>query len=321
MRPTMTMTDFNQRPATTYREAELRCEMVYQELGSCWHIFTPEKFPVIFGAKEDFKFGMNLVAVCARAFPDVRILTFEIMTNHLHLTVAGSETRVKQFFEMLCYYLRLYLKRESRPLDLSGWNRPPRLISDLNDLRNVIAYNNRNGYLVNPGETPFTYPWGANRFFFNPELRMFHERSDDRLSVRRLREMFHTRSLDRYNGLKVVDGYVTPVCYCDIEVAERLFRDAHHYFYKVSRDVEGQKNLAAEIGEGVFYTDEELFAIISAKCREGYKVGSPSSLPRDAKIHLAKILHYDYNAGNGRIARLLRLDNAVVEALFPSGKQ
>lgn len=232
------MTDFNQRSATSFRDAELRCEMEYRELGSCWHIFTPEKFPVIFGTKEDFKFGMNLIAVCAKAFPDVRILTFEIMTNHLHLTVAGQDTRVKKFLEMLCDYLGVYLRRSSRPLDLSGWNRPPRLITDLNDLRNVIAYNNRNGYLVNPGATPFTYPWGANSFFFNPELRKYHESSEERMTLRQLREVFHTRALDRYNGLKVVDGYVTPVSYCAIETAERLFRDAHHYYYKVSRDVE-----------------------------------------------------------------------------------
>ena len=315
------MIDFNNQQAPSFRELELRCEMEFRELGNCWHIFTPEKFPVVFGTRDDFKFGMNLIAVCAKVFPDIRILTFEIMSNHLHLTVAGQEERVRSFFRMLCEYLSVYLKRTDRPMDLSGWDRPPRLISDLNDARNVIAYNNRNGYLVNPGETPFTYPWGANRFFFNPELRRFHESSESRLTLRQLREMFHTRSLDSYNGMKTVDGYVTPVSFCDIGAAERLFRNAHHYYYKVSRDVEGHKNLATEIGEGVFYTDEELFSVVATKCRAEYNVASASLLPRDAKIQMARSLYYEYNAGSGKIARLLKLDRSVVDALFPVGRK
>lgn len=79
--------------------------------------------------------------------------------------------------------------------------------------------------------------------------------------------------------------------------------------------------MAAEIGEGIFYTDEELFAIAMVKCRTDYKVDAPSLLSRDAKIQLARSLHYDYNAGNGKIARLLRLDYSVVDALFPTIKR
>ena len=40
-------------------------------------------------------------------------------------------------------------------------------------------------------------------------------------------------------------------------------------------------------------------------------------LPKDAKLEIAKILHYDYNAGNKQIQRMLSLDTLVVNALFP----
>ena len=295
--------------------------MHFRELGDCWHIFTPEQFPIIFGTDEDFKVGMNLIAICARAFPDVRILTFEIMSNHLHLCASGLEYRVKAFFAMLADYLERYLNGTSRPTNLSEWKWHPRMIKDLDDIRNVIAYINRNGYLVNPDATPLSYPWGANRFFFNKELTQFHRISNGTISQKYLRQTFHSRLLDSFCGLKTIDGYVSPVSFCDIATAERLFRDARHYFFKVSRDVESQQTIAAELGERVFYTDAELYALVKSKCKAEYSVDAPPLLPNDAKILLAKVLHYDYNANNQQIARILRLDLSILNSLFLSSKR
>lgn len=311
------MKELTQHSKIPFREQEIRCEMQFRELGNCWHVYTPEQFPVVFGTENDFKAGMNLIALCAVAFPDVKILTFEIMSNHLHLCISGLEERVKAFISMLVKYLERFLKGTSRPIGLSEWKRIPRKISDLNDMRNVIAYINRNGYLVNPDSTPFSYPWGANRFFFNPELRRFHGASDEGLSQKYLRKTFHSRLLDGCCGLATIDGYVSPISFCDISVAERLFRDARHYFYKVSHDIESQRTIAAELGERIFYTDSELYAFVNSKCKTEYNVDSPPLLSRDAKVILAKVLHHDYNADNQQIARILRLDLQVLDSLFP----
>ena len=311
------MKDQMQPSKTSFREQETRCEMLFRDLGNCWHIYTPEQFPIVFGTDDDFKVGMNLIAICAIALPDVRILTFEIMSNHMHLCVSGLEERVKAFFAMLIKYLGRYLKGTSRPIGLAGWNRPPRIITSLNDIRNVITYINRNGYLVNPDVTPFSYPWGVNRFFFNSELLRFHGLSDETLSQKYLRRIFHSRLLDGCCGLATIDGYVSPVSFCDISMAERLFRDARHYFYKVSHDIESQQTIAAELGERIFYTDSELYAFVKSKCKTEYNVDAPPLLSSDAKVHLAKVLHYDYNADNQQIARILRLDLPVVTLLFP----
>ena len=311
------MRDFASKQENPFRESELRCQMLFRDLGPCWHIYTPEQFPLIFGTEDDFRFGMTLIAICALAFPSVRILTFELMSNHLHITLAGEKLVVKEFFRMVRENLQRYLASTGRPLDLSGWDCVPRPISDLNDLRNVIAYNNRNGFLVSQNATPFSYPWGANRFFFNPELRLFHSSSSGKMTVRDIRRMFRTCTLDRFCGTRKIDGYISPVEYCDFVAAEGLFRNGQHYFHKLSRDVESQKSIALEIGEKVFYTDEELYTLVCAKCRKEYNVDAPPQLPRDSKIGLSKLLHFEYNASNQQICRILRLDRFVVDSLFP----
>ena len=311
------MRDFKTKPETAFRESELRCQMLFREIGPCWHIYTPEQFPVVFGTEDDFKFGMTLIAICALAFPSVKILTFELMSNHIHITLTGELSVVMDFFRMVREYLQRYLSSNGRPMDLSGWDRAPRHISDLNDLRNVIAYNYRNGFLVSQDTTPFSYPWGANRFFFNHELRRFHSSSTEKMTVRDIRKMFRTCTLDGLCGTRKVSGYVSPVEYCDFAAAEGIYRNGQHYFHKLSRDMESQTGIAQEIGETVFYTDEELYGIVCSKCRKDYNVDMPSRLPRDAKISMTKTLHYDYNASNKQISRILRLDRSVVDALFP----
>ena len=311
------MKNFIQLPTRSLKESETRSELLFRELGQCWHLYTPEQFEIIFATEDDFKAGMTLMAICSKAFPDIRILTFELMSNHLHATLAGLRERILAFFGMYGKHLSGYLHGIGRPVDLSSWECQLREITDLNDLRTVIVYNNRNGYLVNPSVTPFSYPWGANRFFFNPELRGFHESSSTKLTVKEIRRVFKTRSLDMYAGLSMVSGYASPIGFCEIETTERLFRDARQYFYKLARDVESQKTISSELGSSVCFTDDELYSILLSKCRSEYNVRSLSMLTTDMKIELAKTLHFDYHANNKQVARILRLDLALVDSVFP----
>ena len=69
------------------------------------------------------------------SFPGIKILTFEIMSNHLHITLSGSYDTIIAFLEMIKKYLKRYLASKGRPLDLSKWNCDPRSISDLSYLR------------------------------------------------------------------------------------------------------------------------------------------------------------------------------------------
>jgi hypothetical protein len=88
----------------------------------------------------------------------------------------------------------------------------------------------------------------------------------------------------------------------------------------ISRDVEGQRKIAAELGELVSYTDNELFAAIVSICRKDYGIGKPSALPSDDKLALARRMHFEYNATDKQIARILRLDRDILKAMFLSGR-
>ena len=302
----------------TFAQEESRCEFVFRQLGLCWHLYTPENHPVIMTDKMDFQAGMTLLAICAFHFPSIRILTFQWMSNHIHITLAGPEEDITRMCTMLKKYLSNYLKAKGRAGSLERWDCKLRRIEGLQDLRNVIAYNNRNGFLVNDQYTPFNYPWGANRCYFNPDAKIRFQECTETLRLAIIRDISHSHKLVTYVGLPYMDGIVPPLAFCDIQIAERLFRSPRQYFSLVSRNIEGMKAIANEIGESIYYTDDDLYSIIIGICREQYNVASPNLLPARAKTELARKMHFEYNASAKQIARMLKVDQTVLDSLFLS---
>ena len=96
-----------------------------------------------------------------------------------------------------------------------------------------------------------------------------------------------------------------------------MFRDAHHYFSRVSKNVEAYSNLAADLDDGEFLTDSELFSQLRKILQERYQESRIKDLSNAQKIDIAKILHYDYRSSNGQIRRLLGLSQYEIDSIFP----
>lgn len=291
----------------------------YDDLGPIWHLCTPGEFVgVIFKDRDDYVFGMNLVALCAANFsPQLKILTFQIMSNHLHIVIECEEVVIGEFFAFLKKRLQRYLANSGYLGSLSGFVPNYFRINESRYLQNVIVYVNRNGYLVDRQSTPLTYEWGANRFFFNKFTHNELVVKVGQLSLDKRRAMFKSRNFEIPADYIVTQGYISPLSYCHITLAESFFKDANHYFHLSSRQIESYSSIAKELGDKVTYTDYEIYSAIMSLCIRRYEVKNPSLLDKDAKIEVAKIMHFDYNASNKQIKRVLRLDESVIESLFP----
>lgn len=90
-------------------------------------------------------------------YGQVRILTFELMSNHMHGAIVGERIVILSFFDSVKKYLSRHFRKVGRTIDWSGFNARTRELLSLEDVRNVIIYNNRNGYVVSKNYTPFTY--------------------------------------------------------------------------------------------------------------------------------------------------------------------
>ena len=265
---------------------------------------------------------MNIIGICAILCSRIKIYTFALMSNHIHVTAAGNKEDVEDFCRRLKKYLGKWLASSEKTIDLKGWSLSIRQITTLKDLRNVIAYNNRNGFLVAPEETPFSYLWGANRYFFNREAQLRYAESGGKrnMTKQEKRDLIRSHDADQTTGPIMLDGYACPLSFCSVRGAESIFRNASSYLAAITRNIESQKEIAAEIGERIFYNDNELYSLCARMAKEQFSIPNPSLIPKDGKISIAKTLHYDYNAGNKQIIRLLSLDPGTVNSLFPESR-
>lgn len=299
----------------SYYEKESLCEAKFYEMGDCHHLWTPENHEIIFTCPSDFRIGMDLFGITAKLCPDLSILTFELMSNHIHVTAAGKEDCLNQSFDTFKLLVQRWLNAGGRATSLERFKPGIRRLDTLKDIRNVIVYDNRNGFVVNPGYTPFSYPWGANRYYFSPDSCRLAGLLSKPVSLRERRSVSHSRIADEVEDLLYYDGYALPLSFCNISAGELLFRDASHYFNLLSRSIESNAAIAKEIGESMWYTDDELFTLARKLCRDRHGANTLSSITPADKLDLAKELHYNYNATSKQLQRMLRLDTSVLLSL------
>lgn len=300
-----------------FARLENMCQSRFVEAGSCFHVCSQENHPVLFHNEEEFKAAMNVVAFSAFCFPRLKVYTFEVMNNHFHFLMTGSRNEIDLFIRSLVTKLSSFPKLLPSRIDIKALKFKVLEIGSLENIRNVIAYINRNGAVVYPDENVFTYRWGANRYFFNREARLRYAESGHLAKQTEKRAMTRSHTLDNQEHIVILDGHIAPLCFCEVSEAELFFRNSRHYFSKVSRNIESQRDIAKMIGENVFYTDDDLASLIASVCAREYNVKRAAELPASAKVELAKKLHFEYNSSDKQISRLLKISLELIASLFP----
>lgn len=85
----------------------------------------------------------------------------------------------------------------------------------------------------------------------------------------------------------------------------------------VSKSVEAYGELAAELDDGEFLTDTELFTQVVKLLKADYGAVKVKDLSPAQKQDLARELRYDYHSSNGQIRRTLNMTQYEVDSLFP----
>ena len=297
----------------TYLSKERICEIKFQSHEAYWHAYTSGKdTPLLFADKSDFVFAMNTVALAAAIHPNITILAFEIMGNHFHFVLSAGRDDIIDFWSHLSKRLsRFYPALKSTTLSIKQ-------IDSLNSLRNNIIYTNRNGYVSDCSYTPFSYPWGTGRYYF---LDYPTGLPLSKITIDNRRLLFRCRTPELPAEWITVNEHVVPYSYCDIKFGMSLFRDAHHYFSMVSKNIESYSEVAIELDDTEFLTDTELFTQIIKLLRTGYGVTSLKELSKQQKFDIAKKLHFDFRSSNGQIRRVLGITQYEIDSLFPLSKR
>lgn len=284
-----------------------------------WLITTEHlKAGLWFRDEEDYKVGMNFVAIQAHA-SRVVVLSFTLMSNHVHFVVkAESKKDAEAFIEGFKHRYSLYLRRKYGVKEfLRGNGVQIDFISPYDeDPEMAIAYVEMNCVAANICSHPSQYPWGTGCLFF--DQRKPDGRPLGSFSKRVCKRLLHTdvESLPD-NWLIGADGYILPQNYVDVEAVQAFFRTPQRMNWFLTNSSKAKKRLEADDNLPAF-RDQVILAAVPDLCQSLFGKRKFSQLTRDEQVEFVRQLHFRFSAHVNQIARVCGLTYEQAARLMDS---
>lgn len=272
-----------------------------------WLISTDHLFDRLwFRDDEDYSAAMNLVAV-ASFRTGIKILSFILMSNHLHFVVMGDRDKADAFITGLKnlysrYYREKYCVKEflrDNPVDI----RP--IHPNGEELERAIAYVQMNCVAANICLHPTLYPWGTGRSFFNTHISK--EQSSQMVlgafSRTRQKKMLHSHMLLPQNFC-ISNGYIDPESYVDCRQVERIFKTPGRMQFFLFNSSKAKIRLLDTEPALPSFRDQSLLAVIPDLCRSLFRKEAVQELSETQKAEFFKQLRRRLGADVAQMARV-----------------
>ena len=186
-----------------------------------------------FKEEDDFRMAMNIPPLIVTTMA-VKILSFILMSNHVHFVLACSRDDAELFINRFkkMYSQRFSKKYGSQSLLLKNGTDIRELTLENESLEKGIAYVQMNSVAANISLTPSDYPWGTGNTFFRTQKPSGTLVSE--MSSRALIACIHSTSSLPGNYL-IKDGFVDTASYAAVEFVESLFRTPKRIIFFIIR--------------------------------------------------------------------------------------
>ena len=261
---------------------------------------------VWFREEQDFKVGMNYVAVLAASSP-VAILAFILMSNHVHFVLLGRKEDAEAFINELKRRYSKYLQyKYGSEKALKANSVDVKLISfGEESAERAIAYVQMNCVAANICLQPTQYPWGTGNLFFNAThpkgVRL------DSLSERARFRLLHTRAKLPGHWIVGEGGYILPSSYVKIDYVERIFRNPKRMDYFLRNSSKAKLRLESKDDALPSFKDEVVLAAHPDLCRTLFSKLSFKELSDAQKTEVLRQLRFRFSSNIHQLARVVGL--------------
>ena len=272
-----------------------------------------------FRDEEDFRVGMNFVAVQAHVSAVV-VLSFILMSNHLHFVLAAaSEKEAEAFILALKHRYSLYLRHKYGIKEFLRGNgvKVDRLFPEDEDPEKAIAYVQMNCVAANICSHPSQYPWGTGNLYFNRTTPVGQPLGS--LSKRARKRLLHS-DIDTIPGHWSVgaDGYILPQNYVDAASVEACFRTPKRMNWFLANSSKAKKRLESSDEHLPAFRDQVILAAIPDLCQSLFGKKDFSLLARDERVEFLRQLRFRFSANVNQIARVCGLTYEEAARLMDS---
>lgn len=261
---------------------------------------------LLFKDSEDFKVGMNYVAVQAHK-AGINMLAFILMSNHVHFVVEGDCAHAKSFVngfkgEYSRFLWKKYGFREH--LRENGVDIRP-LPTDGEALEKAIAYVQMNCVAANICAHPVEYSWGTGGTFFS-----LSEKSGKSLGVYSARariKLLHTKADLPESWVIFDDGYISPASYVSKDFVESKFRTPRRMNFFLQNSSKAKQRL--EMGETCLpaFSDQTILAALPDLCKSLFQKPDIKALNEDQLVELLRQIRFRFSSNVNQLARVTGL--------------
>lgn len=282
-------------------------------MNSFWLVSTEHlENRLLFKDDEDFKLGMNQVAILAATLP-AQIMAFVLMSNHVHFIVGGSKEEALDF---TVRFKKRYSQHYSDKYPLKGL-----LCQNQVDVRELslvresferaVAYVQMNPVAANICIHPSGYPWGTGSSFFY--TAQSNRKTIANMTKADCLRMLHSRTALPPHYIVDERGFIDPASYVNVEFVESIFRSPSrmNYFLNASSKARKESGIPS-------FSDKLVSMALKELCVSVFNKSDLKELGESQTAEVFKQIRYRLSADPNQIARVGGLPYEAVTRLLDS---
>ena len=264
---------------------------------------------------DDFKMGMNLVAILVVVF-QVDVVSFILMSNHVHFVLCCSREQAERFMEEFKRRYSQYMNHKYKTKELlRKVHVDIRPISEMDEsLEWAIAYVNMNPVAARICLHATGYRWGAGNAFFREtppkgrRLGTFSKRARQRL--------LHSKENLPDDFLVGEDGYILPESYVRVKLVETRYRTPTRMDFFLRNSSKAKQRLDSNDKAIPAFRDQVIQAALPDLCITLFRKNAVDELTEDEQSELLKQLRYRFSSNVNQLARVTGLSYEKVTELL-----
>jgi REP element-mobilizing transposase RayT len=271
-----------------------------------------------FRDEEDFKVAMNYIAILAAQKPEVTVLAFILMSNHVHFVLRGDEPAVVDFINEFKRRYSMYLRNKHGSIEFLRHNRLDvhPVPYDFEAVEKAIAYVQMNPVAANICASPTQYPWGTGNVFFN-STESNGTRLGDMSRRAAIRTLHSETEILPSNWIIAQDGFILPQNYVDINGVESLFRTPKRMNFFLNNSSKAKKRIEADENLPAF-KDQTILATLPDLLQSLFHKYSFKQLTQEEQVEAVKQIRFRFSADPNQIARVCSIKYAEAAKMIDS---
>ena len=265
---------------------------------------------LLFPTTSHYAYGTIVLGLITLLF-DVKIHSFSLMPNHVHLILSGTGAACLDTFDYLRQKLSARLVKDGYPPVPEDYWFKLVPVEDEQQMKKVFIYVDRNAY-EKQVSVPCGYPWSAGPLHHSFMGMVLQGQRADTFSKRQLIEITGTvKPIPSHWELHPQFGLL-PRSFVDNRLFLRLFKSPKEYESRLVKDYEAFVQIAQSLGETLDYSEEDYAIIVHQLLLGQFSGRGLRELTNEEKGNLVVMLMKRYAMSAEQISQALNMSVHLV---------